>query len=89
MEIFGLFSQKLGRWWNGQEEIDLVAFSEDKIAFIECKWQSKPVSFDVLENLKRKSEIAVKDSKAEKVFVLFSKSGFSENVVKSGTILCR
>ena len=31
---------KVGRWWNNKEEIDLVAFDDENIAFIECKWQN-------------------------------------------------
>ena len=31
---------KVVRWWNNKEEIDLVAFDDENIAFIECKWQN-------------------------------------------------
>ena len=31
---------KVGRWWNNKEEIDIVAFDDENIAFIECKWQN-------------------------------------------------
>jgi AAA+ ATPase superfamily predicted ATPase len=31
---------KAGRWWNNKEEIDIVAFNDENIAFIECKWQN-------------------------------------------------
>jgi AAA+ ATPase superfamily predicted ATPase len=31
---------KAGRWWSNKEEIDIVAFNDEKIAFIECKWQN-------------------------------------------------
>ncbi len=30
---------KIGRWWSNKEEIDIVAFDDEHIAFIECKWQ--------------------------------------------------
>jgi len=32
---------KVGRWWNNKEEIDIVAFDENNICFIECKWQNR------------------------------------------------
>ena len=32
---------KVGRWWNNKEEIDIVAFDDENICFIECKWQNK------------------------------------------------
>lgn len=31
---------KVGHWWNNKEEIDVVAFDDRNIAFIECKWQN-------------------------------------------------
>jgi hypothetical protein len=31
---------KIGRWWNNKSEIDIVAFNEDNILFVECKWQN-------------------------------------------------
>ncbi len=31
---------KVGRWWNNKEEIDIVAFDDTNICFIECKWQN-------------------------------------------------
>jgi len=37
---------KVGRWWNNKEEIDIVAFDDENITFIECKWQ---------ENVKKES----------------------------------
>ena len=40
--IFGLLpsSQKIGKWWHKEEEIDIVALNEEskEIAFFECKW---------------------------------------------------
>ena len=33
--------KKVGRWWNNKEEIDIVAFDDENIAFIECKWQNR------------------------------------------------
>ncbi len=32
---------KVGRWWNNKEEIDIVAFDDENICFIECKWQNR------------------------------------------------
>ncbi len=32
---------KVGRWWNNKEEIDIVAFDDENICFIECKWQKR------------------------------------------------
>jgi AAA+ ATPase superfamily predicted ATPase len=39
-----------GRWWNRDEEIDLVAINEEQreILFGEAKWSARPVGIDVL-----------------------------------------
>jgi hypothetical protein len=75
---------EVGRWWGNnpvekrQEEIDLMAFHENQALFGECKWQNEPVKMDVVSALKRRGELF---SFAQKHFVIFSKSGFSQNVV--------
>ncbi|DAB35125.1 MAG TPA: ATPase [Sulfurospirillum sp. UBA12182] len=46
---------KVGRWWNNKEEIDIVAFDDNNIAFIECKWQNSPTSKKVEAELIKKS----------------------------------
>lgn len=75
---------ELGRWWGNnprekrQEEIDLMAFHEDQALFCECKWQNEPVKMDVVSALKRRGEIF---SFSQKHFIIFSKSGFAENVL--------
>lgn len=47
---------KVGRWWDKNEEIDIVALNEDekKALFGEVKWSNRLVGMDVYENLKRK-----------------------------------
>lgn len=76
MKYLGFVPLKIGRWWNNKEEIDLVAFDEDKIAFIECKWRNKKVNRSVFEALKIKSELI--DIPLEKRFIIFSKTGCSK-----------
>ena len=70
---------KIGRWWNNKEEIDLVAFDEEHIAFIECKWINKPVGVATLERLKTKATL-VDTADRKKEFVLFAKRGFSDEL---------
>ena len=41
LKYLDFIPQKIGRWWNGKEEIDLIAFDDKHITFIECKWQNK------------------------------------------------
>jgi len=72
---------KIGRWWNRQKEIDLVALNRDTgdALFVECKWTSNEVDIDVLHELKRKSE-DVPAGKGRRFYLLASKSGFSNRL---------
>ena len=73
----------IGRWWNSKEEIDIVAFDStgEDIIFSECKYRNQPMDADVFFDLLRKKELVPwkKDSRREK-FVLFSISGFTQNL---------
>lgn len=71
---------KIGRWWDRNEEIDIVAFNEttNEIIFGEVKWSNKKVGIDIYEDLKRKSLQVEWGKKSRKeYFCLFSKSGFT------------
>lgn len=41
--------QKIGRWWDKNEEIDIVGINSslDSILFGEVKWSTKPVGIDI------------------------------------------
>ena len=75
---------KLGRWWNNREEIDIVALDNtgNDIIFAECKYRTQPMDIDVFYDLMRKKEIVLwnKDNRLEK-FVLFSISGFTDRLI--------
>ena len=66
---------ELGRWWDGKNEIDLVATWEDKVVLAgECKWTAEPVGERVFVELRRK---AAKLQLVERpLWVLSSRSGF-------------
>ena len=49
--------KKVGRWWNKNEEIDLIAMDEENICFIECKWQNTVNKEQVLHQLIKKSKL--------------------------------
>jgi len=76
-----------GRWWGNnpvlksEQEIDLLAFSinERKVLFSECKWSDEQVNSHVLDGLIDKSSMF---SYEDKYYILFSKTGFTENVKK-------
>ncbi len=75
----GFTPLKIGRWWNNQEEIDLVAIGETDVAFIECKWRNQKIGHNVLNELKRKAELVDIDPHLKKTMVIFSKKGFKNN----------
>lgn len=78
LEYLGYYPKKLGRWWSNKEEIDLIAIGEEKITFIECKWKSQKVGYDVYHNLVEKSKLI--ESDLEREYVVFSKSGFKSSI---------
>ncbi|HHW58050.1 MAG TPA: ATP-binding protein [Clostridia bacterium] len=74
--------EKIGKWWGNnpykkcEEEIDIVALDKNNIIFGECKWQNKKVDMTVLNNLIEKSTLF---NYQNKYYVLFSKSGFTDD----------
>ncbi len=65
---------KVGRWWNNKEEIDLVAFDDENIAFIECKWQNSVDKERIKRDLIKKSLHLKSDKKAE--YLVLCKNDF-------------
>lgn len=72
---------EVGRWWGNnarekrQEEIDLMAITDNQALFGECKWRNEKVSRQVVEKLLERGEIF---QYPEKYYYLFSKIGFQE-----------
>lgn len=80
---FPVHFDRVGRWWHGEDEIDVVGVNEkEKIILLgECKWSKKVVGKDLLADLEQKSEkVTWKIGKRTERFVLFSKSGFTEEL---------
>jgi len=76
---------KVGRWWNGNTEIDLIALDSQgaNIIFGECKYWEGPVGVNVLNSLMEKTkEVEWKRNGRKEYFVLFSISGFTEELEK-------
>ena len=74
---------KVGRWWNNNTEIDIVAIDTAgrDIIFGECKYWAKKVGIDVLLELENKAK-QVEWNKNERLnhFILFSVNGFTEDL---------
>jgi len=77
----------VGRWWDKNTEIDLVAVNKqlDSILFGEVKWTERLLGIDLYETLAQKSRKVEWGSKKRKEhFCLFSKTGFTEAMMKRG-----
>ena len=77
------FPERIGGWWNRDAEIDVLAINlSENIALVgECKWTVHPVGTSVLDDLKQKSEILMKDHEIKKIqFALFSRNGFTPDL---------
>ncbi|PKO17730.1 MAG: ATP-binding protein [Chloroflexi bacterium HGW-Chloroflexi-10] len=72
--------ERIGGWWNRETEIDVLAISQTEKAALaaECKWSVNPIGIDVLENLKQKTNLLMRDSEIKEIqYALFSRSGFT------------
>ena len=77
--------EKIGRWWNGSSEIDLVGFDEGfkNVIFFECKWTGKKTELNILKSLMEKSKnVYFEKNVGQKYFGIISKSGFSEGLIR-------
>ena len=77
------FPERIGGWWNRDTEIDVLAINlSEKIALVgECKWAVHPIGTSVLDDLKQKVEVLMKDHDIKKVqFALFSRIGFTSEL---------
>lgn len=76
---------KLGRWWDKNEEIDIVGFNKElnAILFVEVKWSEKQVGTNILNELKAKAEkVQWGNSKTSKHYALFSRKGYTSEMLK-------
>ncbi len=76
---------KIGRWWEKQKEIDMIAIGKDSVIYGECKWKNAKVGIGELNELRRKYVDAFFE-KQNKYFYLFSKSGFDDELMKLAKI---
>ena len=75
---------KVGRWWNNNTEIDIVALDKEgnHIIFGECKYWTNKVGMDVLWSLEKKAEqVEWKRGTRKSYFILFSINGFTDELM--------
>ena len=71
--------QRVGHWWNKDQEIDLVALNQEtrEVLFGEVKWTQQPIGIDVLKSLYAKvQQVKWHPEERKEWFILFSRSGF-------------
>ena len=76
---------KIGRYWDSKDEIDIVALDPEGKNLIlgECKYWTEPVGVSVLRDLEAKTDSVAWERDKRKVwYVLFSASGYSDDLIK-------
>lgn len=77
------YFDKVGRWWNSNTEIDIVAIDREgnDIIFGECKYWTNKVGIDVLNELEQKADLVEWNrNKRRNHFALFSINGFTDEL---------
>jgi len=76
---------KVGRWWNSNTEIDIVAIDTtgSDIIFGECKYWVGKVGLDVLNSLENKTtQVDWKSGSRRNHFILFGMNGFTDDLTE-------
>ncbi len=68
---------KVGHWWNNKEEIDIVAYDDKNIAFLECKWKNSVNIEQVKTKLIQKAKDLHEDKNA--FYLVVTKNDYLEN----------
>ena len=71
---------RIGRWWNRDNEIDILAYNKNSYLVIECKWRTKRIGINIFNELE--SKIKLLPPKNKLYYGFFSKSGFTEKFIK-------
>lgn len=87
---------KVGRWWNNDTEIDIVAFDSvgTNIIFGECKYWDGKVGVSVLAALEEKAKaVEWKREQRKEYFILFGINGFTDDLIevaktRDNVVLC-
>lgn len=75
--------ERVGRVWTRAAEFDVAAINHklESVILGECKWTSKKIGFDVLENLERKSALFKRLNEYKITYALFCRSGFDRRLL--------
>lgn len=79
-DCWPFYFSKIGRWWDGKDEIDIVAVDTEGSNLIlgECKYWQEPVGVNILYELEEKAgNVDWKKNSRHIWYVLFSAAGFT------------
>lgn len=79
----GFVPERVGRWWSGSDEIDVVGLSasEGRAVWGECKFWKDPVGANVLRALEEKAaRVPWERDRRTDAFALFGASGFTDEL---------
>lgn len=83
--MFGFKILKLGKWWNREDEIDIVGYNDETkdIIFGECKYLDIEVDVDVFFDLIDKArKVQWSKNNRKEHYIIFSKSGFTSRLIE-------
>lgn len=76
-----LAPQRIGGWWQANEEVDLVVLADDQALLVECKWTARAVGVDILQDLERKARLMAAELGNRQIFYgLCARAGFTEQL---------
>ena len=76
---------KIGRYWDKNTEIDIVALNEEEnaILFGECKYWSGPIDVDIFQKLLEKAaKVTWRNGNRKEIYALYSQNGYTEELKK-------
>jgi AAA+ ATPase superfamily predicted ATPase len=77
----GFTPRTVGGWWTRKREVDVVAVGDDGFLVGECKWASRPVGTNILDDLRRHAQPLLQQGNWPRpYYALFSRSGFTPDL---------
>jgi len=73
--------ERIGKWWEEGEDIDLVLDCRNEVIFIEIKFKDKEMGFEQYNDLVEKSKKTSASGRFS--YFLVSKKGFKEDLIKN------
>ena len=80
---------RIGSWWHGEREIDIVALNDNtnEILFCECKYTNMMVDTDIYHNLLKKTGYVKWGSPERRgTYYRISRSGFTKKMKKLAAV---